>query len=194
MARDIPQPRLLARWHFTNEQWREFLYYEKLDSDSRNLVDLKAVLIGGLVIIFLIAFFGAAKGGLGVFVFVIAAGSLFIGLCYLVHWLIRRGNERRLQTETGEVQITSSWANVNGVVFKWGWNRPQIYKDYIYLGEEKMLLLQFTCTGRIRVRGVTEQYERKCLVPVPPGKEAEADFVISEITKGYADQKPQQKN
>lgn len=192
MARDNPQTRLLAHWHFTNEQWREFLYYEKLDSDIRNLVDLKAVLIGGVVIIFLIAFFGAAKGGLGVFLFVIAAGSLFIGLCYLVYWLIRRGNERKLQTVTGVVQITSSWVNVNGVVFNWNWNRPQIYKDYIYLGEEKMLLLQFTCTGRILVRGGTEQYERKCLVPVPPGKEAEADYVISEITKGYADRKPNQ--
>ena len=159
MARGKSNPKVLAHWHFTNEQWCEFLYYEKLDSDSRNLVDLKAVLTGGAVIIALIAFFGAVKGGLAVFVFVIAAGSLFIGLGCLIFWLIRRGNERKLQTLTGEVQITSSWVYVNGVVFDWSWNRPQIYKDYIYLGEEKMLLLQFTCTGRILVRGGTEQIE-----------------------------------
>lgn len=186
MATDNPKSALLAHWHFTNEQWREFLYYEKLDSESRKLVDLKAVLTGGIVIITLIAFFGAVKGGPGVFVLVVALGFSFIGLCYLIDRIIRLSNERKLRTLTGEVKIVDGQVIVNGVIYEWrGLSRPEIYKDYIYLGEEKMPLLVFNCTRWITVKGGREKIEKKWLVPVPPGKEAEADIVISEITENY---------
>jgi hypothetical protein len=187
MSNNNPKSGLLAHWYFTNEEWREFLYYEKLEYESRNFIDLRAVLIGAIVILSIIALFGAAKGGPAVFIFVMLAGGLFIGICYLIHRLIRKSNERKLQTQTGEVQITKSWVGVNGVYFDWGkgWSRPQIHKDYIYLGKEKMMLLNFTSTGYVSVKGGREQIEKKCLVPVPPGKESEADVVISEINNPF---------
>jgi hypothetical protein len=179
------KPKILAHWVFTNPQWREFLYYEKLDFESRSLVDLKKVVIGGAVIISLLAILAGGKGGPAAFIFILLAGTLFIGFCYLIHRLIRKGAEQRLRTATGEVIITSKWVNINGVIFEWyhGWGVPQIYKDYIYLGEEKMPLLNFSCTRWMTVRGGREQIEKKCLVPVPPGRESEADHIISEITR-----------
>ena len=184
------ESRLLAHWRFTNEQWKEFLYYEKLDFESRGLVDARTVLVGGVIVIGLLsvmALFGSTgrgyRGGPAASLFVLIAGSLFLGFCFLIHRLVRKSAENRLKTLTGEIQITNTLVSVNGVIFDWGkgWSRPEIYKEYIYLGEEKMTLLSFICTRWARAKSGTERFEKKCLVPVPPGKEAEADFVISEI-------------
>ena len=179
--------RILAHWYFTNAQWREFLYYEKLDFESRTLVDLRTILTFGVGILFLIAIIGGAKGGPAVFIFVLLAGSLFFGFCYLIHRLVRKSAEQRLEKLTGEVKITKIWVDINGVIFDWRgpWSLPQIYKDYLYIGDEKMLLLNFNCTGWVFVRGSRYPTEKKCLVPVPPGKESEAEFVISEITENF---------
>ena len=77
--------KLLAHWRFNREQWREFLYFEKVEFEHRTFVDLRKILTRGVVILFLIAIFGAAKGGLAVFIFVLLAGNLFLGFCYLIH-------------------------------------------------------------------------------------------------------------
>ena len=187
MSADNSKSRILAHWHFTNDQWREFLYYEKLDFESRKMVDLKKILTTGVGILFVVALIGAAKGGFGVFIFAMSAGSLFLGVCYLIYWLVRKSAEQRLETLTGEVKITKLWVDINGVIFDWRrrWGLPQIYKDYIHIGEEKMLLLNFTCKGWVTIKGTRYSTEKKCLVPVPPGKESEADFVISEITENF---------
>ena len=183
---------VLVHWHFTNQQWREFLYYEKLEFESRSSADLRKVLIGGGLVVAILAMIAlcagnrsGSGGGPAASIFVLIAGTLFIGFCYLIHRMVRRSAEQKLQTLTGEVIITARWVKVNGVIFNWykGWGVPQIYKDYIHLGEEKMPLLSFTCSRWMAVRHGREQIEKKCLVPVPPGKESEADYVISEITR-----------
>ncbi|MDQ3750403.1 MAG: hypothetical protein M3367_15520 [Acidobacteriota bacterium] len=178
---------ILAHWHFTNEQWREYLYYEKLEFESNTFVDLRMILTFGVAALCIIAIGGGLKGGAAVFVFILIAGSLFFGFCYLIHRLVRKSAEQRLQTQTGEVKITKIWVDINGVVFDWRghWSLPQIYKDYIYIGEEKMLLLSFRCTGWVSVKGSRVPVEKKCLVPIPPGKEAEADFVMRAITENF---------
>jgi hypothetical protein len=96
MSDDNSKSRILAHWHFTNAQWREFLYYEKLDFESRNLVDLRTILTAGVGIFFLVALIGAAKGGSAVFIFGLFAGSLFIGFCYLIRRLVRQSAEQRV--------------------------------------------------------------------------------------------------
>lgn len=185
-------PPLLAHWRFTNEQWREFIYYEKLDCEHRTFVDLRTILtfgIGGLGIISIIA---ATKGGLPAFLIVLALGVLFFGFCFGIHRLVRMDTKRKLNTMTGEVQITSRNVNVNGAVFDWrgNWSLPYIQKDYIYIGEKKMLLLNFTCNGWVYVKGGREPIEKKWLVPVEPGKESEADAVIKELTETWSQKFP----
>ncbi|MCA1623061.1 MAG: hypothetical protein LC768_05880 [Acidobacteria bacterium] len=179
--------RVLAHWHFTNELWREYLYYEKLEFESNTFVDLRMILTSGVAVLSIVAIFGGMKGGPAVFFFALIAGSLFFGFCYLIHRLVRKSAEQRLQTQTGEVKITKIWVDINGVIFDWRghWSLPQIYKDYTYIGDEKMLLLNFTCNGWMYVKGEKEPVEKKCLIPVPPGKETEADLVITEITKNF---------
>lgn len=179
--------KVLAHWHFTNEQWREYLYYEKMEFESNSLVDLRTILTFGVAALFIIAIIGGAKGGPAVFVFILILGTVFFGFCYLIHRLIRKSAEQQLQKQTGEVKITKLGVNINGVTFDWRghWSLPEIYKDHIYIGEEKMLLLNFRCSGSIAVKGGREPVEKRCLVPVQIGKESEADFVIAEITKNY---------
>jgi hypothetical protein len=187
MSENISKSRILAHWHFTHEQWREFLYYEKLEFESNAFVDLRMILTFGVAVVFSIAIFGGVKGGPAVFVFVLIVGTIFFGFCYLIHWLVRKSAEQGLQKHTGEVKITKIFVDMNGVTFDWRghWSLPEIYKEHIYIGEEKMLLLSFRCTGSIRVKGGRMPVEKKCLVPVQPGKEAEADFVIEEITENF---------
>jgi len=179
--------KVLANWHFTNEQWREYLYYEKMEFESNTFVDLRMILTFGVATLFIIAIIGGAKGGPAVFVFVMILGTVFFGFCYLIHRLVRISAEQQLQKQTGEVKITKLGVNINGVTFDWRghWSLPEIYKDHIYIGEEKMLLLNFRCSGSIAVKGGREPVEKRCLVPVQIGKESEADFVIAEITKNY---------
>ncbi len=178
---------VLAHWRFTNEQWREYLYYEKLEFESNTFVDLRMILTWGIAAISIIAIMGAMKGGPGVFVFVLIVGTVFFGFCYLIHRLVRKSAEQRLQKQTGEVKITKMGIDINGVTFDWRrhWSLPKIYKEHIYIGEEKMLLLNFRCTGSVAVKGGREAVEKKCLVPVELGKESEADFVIAEITENF---------
>jgi hypothetical protein len=187
MSGNSSKSNILAHWFFTNEQWREFLYYEKLEFESRTLVDVRMILTFGVAVVFIIAIFGGAKGGAAVFFFVLIAGSLFFGFCYLIHRLVRKNAEQKMNRQTGEVKVTKLWVDINGAIYDWRgqWSLPQIMKDYIYIGEEKMLLLIFISTGSVSVRGTRHPVEKKFLVPVQPGKEAEADFVIAEITENF---------
>jgi hypothetical protein len=187
MSKESSRSAILAHWFFTNEQWREFLYYEKLEFESRAFVDVRTVMTFGVAILFVLAVIGGAKGGPAVFFLVFIAGGLFLGLCFLIHRLIRKSAEQKMNKQTGEVKVTKLWVDINGAIYDWRgrWSLPTILKDYIYIGEEKMLLLTFISNGSIAVRGRREQIEKKFLVPVQIGKEAEADFVIREITENY---------
>ncbi len=187
MTEKSSKSNILAHWYFTKEQWNQYLYYEKLKFESSNLVDVRKILTFGVPVMVLIAIMGAAKGGLAVFFFVLIIGSLFLGFCYLIHRAVRKVAEQRLHTLTGEVKITKLWVDINGVIYDWRgrWSLPKIYKEYVDTGMGKMLLLNFICTGSMFVRGSRHPIEKKFLVPVPHGKESEADFIITEITKNY---------
>ncbi len=181
----------LAHWHFTAEQWKEFRYYEKLEFENSSLLDEKTVLIGGFVIIVLLAIAASFMsnrmghpGGPAASAFVLVVGSLFLGVCFLIYRLVRKSNEQKLNTLTGKVLINRTSVNVNGVFFEWfgGWGLPEITESYLHVGNEKMLLLHFKCMRWMRLNRTTERIEKTCLVPVPPGKEAEARSAIAEIT------------
>lgn len=185
MPENVSKPNVLARWRFTAEQWREFVYYEKLEFENRTFADVRMLLPFGVIGIFVIALIGASKGGVPVFFFVMIAGSLFFGFCYLIHRLVRKSAEQRMNKQTGEVKVFDMRVDINGTAYDWRtpWSVPTIYKDYIYIGETKMLVLNFTSTGWITIKGNRHKIEKNFLVPVEPGKESEADFVIAEITE-----------
>lgn len=175
---------ILAQWYFTNEQWREFLYYEKLEFENNTFADVRKILGFGVAGLVATAVFVGSKGGLAAFIFALIAGSLFFGFCYLIHRLVRKGAEQRMNKQTGEVKVFDMRVDINGAAYDWRspWGVPTIYKDYIYIGEKKMLVLNFTSTTWINIKGSRHKGEKKFLVPVEPGKESEADFVIAEIT------------
>ena len=186
-------PKLLVHWRFPNEQWREFIYYEKLASEHRTFVDLRTVVFFGAAVIGFISLLAASKGGLPAFLIVLAGGTLFLGICYGIHRLIRVSVEQTLNSATGDVKITTRNIYVNdGWFFDWGkgWGLPRIEKDSLYIGEQKLLLLNFSCRGSVYVRGSRHETEKHCIVPVELGKESEADAVIKELTETWADKLP----
>ncbi len=186
-------PKLLAHWRFPNEQWREFLYYEKLEAEHRTFLDLRTVVFFGAAVIGLISLGAATKGGLPAFLLVLAGGTLFLSVCYGIHLLIRMSTENTLNSATGDVQITSRNIYVNGgLFFDWGkgWGLPRIAKDALYIGEQKILLLKFSCRGSVTVRGARHETEKHCIVPVELGKESEADAVIKELTETWSQKFP----
>jgi hypothetical protein len=187
MTEKSSKSKILAHWHFTKEQWNQYLYHEKLAFESNTFVDVRKILTFGVAVLVLIAIMGAAKGGPAVFFFVLIAGSLFFGFCYLIHRAVRKVAEQRLHTLTGEVKVTKLRVDINGVIYDWRgkWSLPQIRKEYVDTGMGKMLFLKFICTGSMFVRGSRHPIEKKFLVPVQPGKESEADFIITEITENY---------
>lgn len=174
----------LAHWRFTEEQWREFLYYENIEFESRALVDLRSVLMFAIGVVFIIAVLGGAKGGAAAFLFILAAGALFLGFSIAIHRLVRWSSKESMKSRpTGEVLIHSRFVNLNGAIYDWRgrWSLPQIDKSCIYVGGEKMLTLAFTTKSWVMIRGTREPIEKNFLVPVPFGKEAEADEVIRRI-------------
>jgi len=186
-------PPLLAHWRFTNEQWREFLYYEKLDSEHRTFVDLRTILTFGVAGLGIISIIAATKGGLPAFLIVLALGVLFFGFCFGIHRLVRMDTERKLNSMTGEVQITTRNVYVNGgLFFDWGkgWGLAHIEKNYLYIGEEKMLLLNFSCRRWMYVGNSRDEIKKYCMVPVELGKESEADAVIKELTETWSQKFP----
>ncbi len=189
MPNKNPKPQLLAHWHFTADQWREFSYYEKLEFEHRTFVDLRMIIIFGAAILGVISIAAAVKGGFPAFLLVFGGGILFVGFCYGIHRLVRVDAEQKLDSVTGDVKITTRNVYVNdGLFFDWGkgWGLPRIEKDYLYIGDAKMLLLNFSCRGSVTVRGTRHETERKCIVPVELGKEAEADAVIKELTETWS--------
>lgn len=190
----VPNPDVLAHWHFNAEQWREFRYYEKLDFQNRSSLDEKTVLIGGGIIVVILAI-GASfvpnrlghPGSLAASLLVLILGFAFLGGCFLIYRLVRKNAENKLNTETGQVMITMKLANVNGVVFTWGsgWSWASISESYIPIGDKQMLLLRFKCSRWISVRGSRERIEKTGLVPVPIGKEAEARAAVARINEKW---------
>ncbi|MCY7347784.1 MAG: hypothetical protein LH614_16420 [Pyrinomonadaceae bacterium] len=187
MAQKNSNPKLLAHWRFTAEQWREFSYYENLESEHRSFVDLRMVIIFGAAILGFISVIALVKGGLSAFLLVGGGGILFVGFCYLIHRLVRLDAKQKLQSVTGDVKITTRNVYVNDVLFfDWGkgWGLPLIEKDYLYIGDRKLLLLNFSC--RRIVRRSRDEIKKHCMVPVELGKESEADAVIKELTETWS--------
>lgn len=107
---------------------------------------------------------------------------------------MRAGGEQLLNSAIGgEVKVTTRNVYVNGsMFFAWGGigGLPQIEKDYLYIGDQKLLLLNFTCRHAVYVRGTRHESERKCMIPVELEKESEADAVIKELTETWGQKFP----
>ena len=67
MPDDNSKSRVLAHWHFTDEQWREYLYYEKLVSEINTFDDLRMILTGAVAVLSLVAIDGGMKACPAVF-------------------------------------------------------------------------------------------------------------------------------
>ena len=187
MSNNSLQSNILAHWHFTNDQWREFLYYEKIEFENNTFADVRKIIGFGVAGLFLVALIVGSRGGVAGFLFALIAGSLFFGFCYLIHSLVRKSAEQKMQTEKGEVKVSESEVSINGAIYDWRgkWEVPTIGKDYVYVGETKMLLLRFKSLSWVNIRKTRHRIDKNFIVPVQPCRESEADYVIEKIRKGF---------
>jgi hypothetical protein len=132
--------------------------------------------------------------GCCIFFSILAGGNL---------WHKRHNNWKQLNRRSGEVLITLNGLNINGLDFVWTsephglhfWtSKPyglflrNIERKSVTLNSGKNFeILVFSMVNNIPIDGGTLQYI-ECRVPIPFGKELEADYLIKQIKKNVTNQ------
>ncbi len=191
MTRDPKSSEILAHWHFSPEEWREYVEYEK-EFRQNEFGDffqkaMPYIVATGIVIMLLTLLSSELAAIFIVFVFV--AG--FLGFACLIHWLIRQNELSAMNSRPGEVQITIYGVSTNGLWFDWEFEGNRIgFKSARRLNAHtitgKLNYLEFNCPVKIRVKGKYIKLEKRWRVPIPNGREAEADLVIQRLYQARA--------
>lgn len=183
--------KFLAEWHYTPEKWREYVEYEKgirSNEIPEFLKNAPYYAIATIIILGIIALlsFELAAGFL-VLLIVPALLALAVG----IHWLIKKGEVSAMTSQAGRVQIFTNGVNTNGLWFDWEFdgNRSRFVsatRSTTYTATGTLNLLEFKCLVVIVVKGSKNKFEKKWRVPIPNGKEYEADILIQHIYQARA--------
>ena len=191
MSKQTTSSEILAHWHHAPDEWREFVEYEKdFRSDEIGGFFQKIVpYIAAIIIVMMIAALISGTLAAIVFVFWLAAG--FLTVVVGIHWLIRQNELSTLRSHAGEVQVTIYGVNTNGLWFDWEFegNRSRfqsVKRLNTHTATGKLNLLEFKCLVKIKVRGTYQSFDKLWRVPIPNGKEAEADILIQRLYQAQA--------
>lgn len=188
---------ILAHWRYAPDEWRAFIEYEKKALRREIRQTLPAFFLYAVVVISLIALVAAFVDGLAtgaLVLLLIPFAGLFLLFATGVHLLIKRGEQAKFEATAGDVQITFYGVNTNGVWFGWDYEENpwrlqsvrRLKQSAAAVGVE-LEILEFTCVGTIKhVKGGRQRAAKKWRVPVPRGKEREADFVIQRLYEAQA--------
>ncbi len=189
------QPEILANWKYEPDLWRDFLEHESgIYKGSVRAAKhfFFGVLIFTIIVVFLIVSItllitkkwnfemlspAITVGVLG-WVFIVIGG---------IFWLWRRDRFNRLQERAGEVVISLDGINANGVGFNWGFGEFGVRFEKVerktisaVSGKTFEILEFFTVNHTTSFDGRTrENFETR--IPIPFGKESEAERVISRL-------------
>ena len=187
-------PEVLAIWNYQPDLWRDFLKYES-GIYKGSVRKAKHLFFGVLILTLAVVFLGSLIPflvtddwniemlspalGFG------AVGWIFIVLTGIL-WLYRRSRFNRLQARTGEVVISLKGIKANEVDFNWdflafGIRFDKIKRKTVSIGVEKTFeILEFHTVNYANVRHHKWEYFGM-RVPIPFGKETEAERVISRL-------------
>jgi hypothetical protein len=186
---------VLANWNYEPDLWRDFLEYESTVykgsvKAARHL--FFGVLILTVVVVFLIVSITLwvtdrwSLAMLSPAVAVAVIGWIFIVITG-IFWLYRRDRMNRLKARTGRVIITPNRVQINGVNFSWDYEASgvrfrKIERKTVSVNSGKSfeILEFFTLNDIPSYKGRTQEYF-ECRVPIPFGKEAEAEAVMNNL-------------
>jgi hypothetical protein len=186
---------ILAHWYYEDDLWRDFLEYDSTIYKG-SVRAAKHFFFGFLILTVVVVFLivsitllvtkewnfdllgpAIAFGFLG-WIFIITGG---------IFWLYRRDRMNRLQSRTGEVIISLEGIDANGVEFNWGFGAFDARFDKVerktvsaVSGKSFEILEFFTVHHTTNSDGRwRENFEMR--LPIPFGKEAEAERVVSRL-------------
>lgn len=187
-------PEVLASWNYQPDLWRDFLEYESgiykgSVRKAKHLFFTVLILTFGTPILSAIITF-LVMDNWNYTVLNPALGFAFVGWVFVVLtgvlWLYRRNRFNRLQARTGEVVISLKGIKANEVDFNWdflafGIRFDKIKRKTVSIGVGKTFeILEFHTVNYANVRHHKwETFEMR--VPIPFGKETEAERVISRL-------------
>jgi hypothetical protein len=187
---------IVAHWRYAPDEWHNFVMDEKKEVGREIRQTLPKLFLYALAVILPISafvfFLNDLESAAAVLLFIPVVGG-FLLFCTGIHYLIKKSEQIRFESKTGEVQITLCCVNRNGVIFNWGFEtkpcRLKTIKRLKHFGDNgiQFEFLEFICACRIAApRGGFMMVDKKCRVPIPRGKEREADFVIQRLYKAKA--------
>jgi hypothetical protein len=182
-----PEAEVLARWRYTPDEWRVFTEnergtheFEVGDTITKNL---PLIVIGGAISVVM----GVLAGGLSGLIVVMVLVVGFLVIVTAIHQLMRKVTQQRLEAENGEVWIMPDGVCTNGMWFGWAardpnWRLRIVRRKTIYSNAGNGLeILEFKCLGSVLIRGTRTTIDKEWRVPVPRGKESEADAIVTRI-------------
>jgi hypothetical protein len=164
---------LVVHWTYSPEEWRR--YSEAEYGRDRQLKFVLFCIIAGFALFFGVLFliFGG-DGGRVVFFVMLGLIVLIGGVAALSIFLAHRSNETRL----GEARISRIGVYLNRDLHNW--NMVGARLDDVSLVREESLLVAFTYSYPSR----TGRQSTTVRVPVPAGREGEAERVVAYFTQG----------
>lgn len=197
MLQPPTSPEVLAHWRYAPDQWREFVNCEAIQYEKRLKSARVFIIVVSLITVLAVTLLLAVPLGLGfpwredvygppIAVIVIAVLLLTVGGAV---WASQRHKLSLLRNSTGDVFITLDGVNTNGVWFGWkreviGWRLRHIGRKTISVGSARsMEVLEFKCAA-YNSHSLNRRVVKAWRIPIPPGKEIEADRIIERLFAG----------
>ena len=175
---------LVVRWTYGPEEWARYAEAEHGRDKTGKIILF--FIISGFALFFGILFliFGG-KAGLAVFLSMVGLIVLIGGVAFLSILLSYRANK----TRTGEVFIARTGVYLNKTLHNWNMFGSRL--DSVQLLQEESCLLEFAYSFPAR----HGRQRTEVRVPVPAGKEVEAEQILAYFTEGRPmDAKSQTRN
>jgi hypothetical protein len=187
----------LANWHYSTEEWRNFVGYEiktqiKIGRKYRNWFwGIVAAALALMLAIFLFSYLviglrwsdEEVYGPVGAIAILTPIFLLIPG----IFWLMQRHKINQFLLLTGEASIKLDGVRINGIWSGWvfeqnGWRFQTATRRTVSspTGAE-IKILEIRCAGYHEDNREDKQTIRKDRVPIPKGKEAEAEMVIKRL-------------
>jgi len=186
---------VLAHWHYTPDEWRDFVHdeakqFEKVFKSLRyGIIGIIVIAVPLVIALLLIPLWlMGSKWGPDVYgpVFGVTFFAGFFLAVLGIVWYLQRHKLSRLRARAGEVYIMLNGVNTNGVWFGWGfselgWRLRDVRRKTISTGPAKsMEVLEFKCAAHDS-HALNRRAARAWRIPIPAGKGAAADRIIERL-------------
>jgi hypothetical protein len=196
MSQTQKSPEVLSRWHYEPDLWRDFLEYESgiyKGSVKAAKHMFFVVLSLTMAVVFptlFITLLVTDRWDLDMLgpTFAFAVFGWFALILAGMFWLYRRERWRRLNEQTGEVVISHDGVKTNGLSFNWdsgglGLAVNKVERKSVSVRPGRYFeILEFHTVNYFRnTEGGRAWANSEWRVPIPLGKEAEAERIISHL-------------